>query len=82
MQDPAESAPKDGEGSENATNDEHHAEDNNGDSSPEELLATPVPRNRVIYLTADSTEVLEELEEGDTYIIGGICDHNRYKVCR
>lgn len=34
----------------------------------------------VIYLTADSDEELLELKEGQTYIIGGICDHNRYKV--
>jgi hypothetical protein len=52
------------------------------DSSPERILATPVSRDRVVYLTADSSEVLEELKEGETYIIGGICDHNRYKVRR
>ena len=34
----------------------------------------------VIYLTADSSDELSELKEGETYIIGGICDHNRYKV--
>jgi len=33
----------------------------------------------VIYLTADSDSELIELKEGETYIIGGICDHNRYK---
>jgi Trm5-related predicted tRNA methylase len=81
MQDSAESTSKDGESSGGATNEENRAEDNI-DSSPEKLLATPVSRDRVIYLTADSTEVLEELKEGETYIIGGICDHNRYKVCK
>jgi tRNA (guanine9-N1)-methyltransferase len=40
------------------------------------------PQTSVVYLTADSPEVLEELKEGETYIIGGICDHNRYKVHR
>ncbi|KAG5648793.1 hypothetical protein DXG03_000142 [Asterophora parasitica] len=33
----------------------------------------------VIYLTADSEEELTELKPEESYIIGGICDHNRYK---
>jgi tRNA (guanine9-N1)-methyltransferase len=39
-----------------------------------------VSQQSVIYLTADSDFELMELKEGETYIIGGICDHNRYKV--
>ena len=54
--------------------------DSRSGEKPEEL-PIPVSRDRVVYLTADSSEVLEELKEGETYIIGGICDHNRYKVC-
>lgn len=38
-------------------------------------------RTSVVYLTADSEEELIELKEGEIYVIGGICDHNRYKVC-
>ena len=34
----------------------------------------------VVYLTADSSEELNELKEDETYVLGGICDHNRYKV--
>lgn len=37
-------------------------------------------QQNVIYLTADSEEELTELKPEEIYIIGGICDHNRYKV--
>lgn len=37
-------------------------------------------KGAVVYLTADASDELEDLKEGETYIIGGICDHNRYKV--
>ncbi|KAJ2921179.1 hypothetical protein H1R20_g15916, partial [Candolleomyces eurysporus] len=37
-------------------------------------------RQKIVYLTADSEEELTVLDPGETYIIGGICDHNRYKV--
>jgi tRNA (guanine9-N1)-methyltransferase len=47
--------------------------------------STEVPqtasRESAVYLTADSSDELSEIKEGETYIIGGICDHNRYKVC-
>ena len=76
VQDSAGSAPGDGESSGGAASEE----DNGDDDNPEKLLATPVSRDRVVYLTADSTEVLDELKEGETYVIGGLCDHNRYKV--
>ncbi|KAH0839773.1 guanine-1-methyltransferase-domain-containing protein [Lanmaoa asiatica] len=42
-------------------------------------LAAQADRKNIVYLTADSSEELLELNEGETYIIGGICDHNRYK---
>lgn len=79
-QDSVGSAPGDGGSSGGAASEEDCAEDDGDDNNPEKLLATPVSRDRVVYLTADSTEVLEELKEGETYVIGGLCDHNRYKV--
>lgn len=37
-------------------------------------------KESAVYLTADSPNILDGLAEGQTYIIGGIVDHNRYKV--
>ena len=45
-----------------------------------ERMRIKASKESVIYLTADSEHELLELREGETYIIGGICDHNRYKV--
>jgi tRNA (guanine9-N1)-methyltransferase len=43
--------------------------------------ADPDVKQTVVYLTADSDEELTELKPDETYVIGGICDHNRLKVC-
>lgn len=41
-----------------------------------------LPTENVVYLTADTNEVLHTLEPGMTYIVGGIVDKNRHKnIC-
>lgn len=40
------------------------------------------PKERLVYLSAESEESLTELNEDDVYIIGGLVDHNRLKgIC-
>ncbi|KAH7887482.1 guanine-1-methyltransferase-domain-containing protein [Phlebopus sp. FC_14] len=51
----------------------------NNQSGPNSKANSDTLRETIVYLTADSEEELLELKEGETYIIGGICDHNRYK---
>ncbi|KAH8092462.1 guanine-1-methyltransferase-domain-containing protein [Cristinia sonorae] len=48
-------------------------------TNPKAQKPQTAPRESVVYLTADSNDELTELKEDETYIIGGICDHNRYK---
>ena len=45
-------------------------------------VSAKAAQSTVVYLTADSEEELLELSPDETYIIGGICDHNRYKVVK
>lgn len=38
------------------------------------------PKDQLVYLTADSSETLTTLDPKCVYIIGGIVDHNRFKM--
>ncbi|KAK4049630.1 tRNA (guanine(9)-N(1))-methyltransferase [Microbotryomycetes sp. JL221] len=36
-------------------------------------------KSSIVYLTGDSPNILASIEEGKTYVLGGIVDRNRYK---
>ncbi|KAK6505255.1 tRNA (guanine(9)-N(1))-methyltransferase [Arthrobotrys musiformis] len=44
-----------------------------------EIVRDDVQARNIVYLSSDSDDTLETLEEGKTYIVGGIVDKNRYK---
>ncbi|KAG8763587.1 tRNA (guanine(9)-N(1))-methyltransferase [Ceratobasidium sp. 423] len=46
---------------------------------PTPQVRSACPRESVVYLTADAEDEILELKEGETYVIGGIVDRNRYK---
>lgn len=66
-----------------SSNDADHCDHSNNVGVPlgeDDIRGRRLPKSSLVYLTADTGDELTEIKPDETYIIGGICDHNRYKA--
>jgi tRNA (guanine9-N1)-methyltransferase len=49
-------------------------------TDPYERVLNDVATENLVYLTADSDNVIDTLEKDKVYILGGLVDKNRHKV--
>lgn len=45
----------------------------------EESYLELFPKDKIVYLTSESENIIEQFEDNTAYIIGGLVDHNQYK---
>jgi len=63
-----------------SSNDTDHSDHSDNIGVPPGENEIRLPKSSFVYLTADTEDELTEIMPNETYIIGGICDHNRYKA--